>query len=183
MKGVIFRGLEALVIEKCGMAAWDALLEKNTPTGRVYISAESYPDEEIVGLAQDVAVALSMSMPEVLKAFGEYLFFHLKSRHPAIVASFVSFADLITGIDKVIHVEVAKLYHEPNLPEIDAKIIDDGFILMRYYSKRQLCMCAEGLIFGAASHYGVDVTLNHVQCMHDGFDKCLIEVKYEPTHG
>ncbi|HCP97653.1 MAG TPA: hypothetical protein DIT74_08040, partial [Pseudoalteromonas sp.] len=66
MKGVIFRGLEALVIEKCGMAAWDDLLEKNAPQGRVYISAESYPDEEIVGLAQDVATALSMSMPEVL---------------------------------------------------------------------------------------------------------------------
>jgi len=28
MKDVIFRGLEALVIEKCGMAAWDDLLEK-----------------------------------------------------------------------------------------------------------------------------------------------------------
>ena len=48
MKGVIFRGLEALVIEKCGMAAWDDLLEKNAPEGRVYISAESYPDEEIL---------------------------------------------------------------------------------------------------------------------------------------
>ena len=35
MKGVIFRGLEALVIEKCGMAAWDDLLEKNAPEGRV----------------------------------------------------------------------------------------------------------------------------------------------------
>ena len=52
------------------MAAWDDLLEKNAPQGRVYISAESYPDEEIVALAQDVATALSMSMSEVLKAFG-----------------------------------------------------------------------------------------------------------------
>lgn len=183
MKGVIFRGLEALVIEKCGMAAWDDLLEKNAPQGRVYISAESYPDEEIVGLAQDVAVALSMSMPEVLKAFGEYLFSHLKGRHPSIVESFSGFADLIIGIDQVIHVEVAKLYHEPNLPEIKAKIVDDGVILMRYYSKRKLCMCAEGLIFGAASHYGIGVSLNHVECMHDGFDSCLIEVKYETNHG
>ena len=90
---------------------------------------------------------------------------------------------LIIGIDKVIHVEVAKLYHEPNLPEIDAQIIEDGFILMRYNSKRQLCMCAEGLIFGAAAHYGVDAKLNHAQCMHDGFDSCLIEIKYETPHG
>ncbi|KAA1151531.1 MULTISPECIES: heme NO-binding domain-containing protein [Pseudoalteromonas] len=179
MKGVIFRGLEALVIEKCGMAAWDDLLEKNAPSDRIYISAESYPDEEIVGLAQDVADALSMSMPDVLKAFGEYLFGHLRGRHPTIVENFNGFADLIMGIDKVIHVEVAKLYQEPNLPEIKAELIEDGFILMHYYSKRQLCMCAEGLIFGAASHYGIEVALNHVECMHNGFDKCVIEVKYE----
>lgn len=118
---------------------------KNAPEGRVYISAESYPDEEIVGLAQDVATALSMSMPEVLKAFGEYLFSHLKARHPAIVDSFNSFADLIISIDKVIHVEVAKLYHEPNLPEIDAKIIEDGFILMRYNSSDSFVCAPKGL--------------------------------------
>ncbi|GAA61926.1 hypothetical protein P20652_3817 [Pseudoalteromonas sp. BSi20652] len=33
MKGVVFRGLEALVIEKCGMAAWDDLLEKMRQKG------------------------------------------------------------------------------------------------------------------------------------------------------
>ena len=65
-----YKDQQPLVIEKCGMAAWDDLLEKNAPQGRVYISAESYPDEEIVALAQDVATALSMSMSEVLKAFG-----------------------------------------------------------------------------------------------------------------
>ena len=66
MKGIIFRGLEALVIEKCGMAAWDELLEKNAPDGRVYISAQSYPDEEVIGLAQDVATALSMTMRAII---------------------------------------------------------------------------------------------------------------------
>ncbi|WP_254659036.1 heme NO-binding domain-containing protein [Pseudoalteromonas tetraodonis] len=83
--------------------------------------------------ANDVAIALSMFMPEVLKAFGVYLFSHLKARHPSIVANFNCFADLIIGIDKVIHVEVAKLFHEPNLPEIDAQIIEDGFVRRRAY--------------------------------------------------
>ncbi|KTD95695.1 heme NO-binding domain-containing protein [Pseudoalteromonas sp. H71] len=183
MKGIIFRGLEALVIEKCGMAAWDDLLEKNAPDARVYISAQSYPDEEIIGLAQDVAAALSMTMPEVLKAFGEYLFGHLNRSHPTVAEGFESFAELIMGIDKVIHVEVAKLYHEPNLPEIEAKLVEEGFILMHYRSKRQLCMCAEGLIYGAASHFGVNVVLDHVECMHDGCEKCVIEVRYEASNG
>ncbi|GAA61927.1 hypothetical protein P20652_3818 [Pseudoalteromonas sp. BSi20652] len=149
----------------------------------MYISAQSYPDEEILGLANDVATALSMTMPEVLKAFGQYLFGHLNRTHLGIVEGFNGFADLIMGIDKVIHVEVSKLYHEPNLPEINARLIKNGFILMEYYSKRQLCMCAEGLIYGAADYYNIDVTLNHIQCMHSGFDKCMIEIKYEAENG
>ncbi|XQF89729.1 heme NO-binding domain-containing protein [Pseudoalteromonas espejiana] len=178
MKGIIFRGLEALVIEKCGMAARDSLLSKNAPDGRVYISAQSYPDEELVGLAQDVAAALDMTMPQVLKAFGEYLFSHLQRHHPVIVEGFDSFAELIMGIDEVIHIEVAKLYQEPNLPSIRCEHKQAGKIVMHYHSKRQLCMCAEGLIYGAAAHYGINVSLNHKACMHDGYDECVIEVNY-----
>ncbi|MBQ4850195.1 heme NO-binding domain-containing protein [Pseudoalteromonas sp. MMG012] len=182
MKGVIFRGLESLVIEKCGMAAWESLLEKNAPDDRVYISAKSYPDEELVGLAQDVAVALSLPLQDVLKAFGEYLFGYLLQKHPTIVDTFDGFSSLIMGIDSVIHVEVAKLYQEPNLPKIECELVREGFILMQYYSKRKLCLCAEGLIYGAAAHYSIDVTLDHVECMHQGADACVIEVRYESTN-
>ncbi|KAF7764185.1 hypothetical protein PCIT_b0111 [Pseudoalteromonas citrea] len=178
MKGVIFRGLESLVIEKCGMAAWEALLEKNAPDDRVYISAQSYPDEELFGLAQDVAVALQLPMTDVLRAFGEYLFGYLLQRHPTIVDEFDGFVSLIMGIDSVIHVEVAKLYQEPNLPKIRCEVIEEGFILMHYYSSRKLCLCAEGLIYGAAAHYNMNVTLDHVECMHKGADECAIEVRF-----
>ena len=179
MKGVIFRGLESLVIEKCGMGAWDTLLEKNAPNDRVYISAQSYPDEELFGLAQDVALVLELSMAEVLKVFGEYLFDYLLQRHPAIVEQFDGFVSLITSIDSVIHSEVAKLYQEPNLPSIRCTVIEDGFILMHYYSSRQLCLCAEGLIYGAAAHYNMTVTLEHIECMHKGADECTIEVRFK----
>ena len=183
MKGVVFRGLESLVIEKCGMNAWDELLRKNAPNERVYISPASYPDEEMFALLNDVSIKLNMAMPDVLKAFGKYLFSYLAAKHPAIISDFNSFSNLIVSIDKVIHVEVAKLYHEPNLPKINAVRVDKGLILMDYYSKRKLCMCAEGLIYGAAFYFDINVTLNHVQCMHDGFDKCIIEVIYEEENG
>ncbi|TMO60438.1 heme NO-binding domain-containing protein [Pseudoalteromonas aurantia] len=179
MKGVIFRGLESLVIEKCGMAVWDTLLEKNAPEDRVYISVQSYPDDELVGLAQYVAVALQLPIAEVLKAFGEYLFGYLLPRHSTIIAKFDGFVSLIMSIDSVIHSEVAKLYQEPNLPKIRCKVIEDGLILMHYYSSRKLCLCAEGLIYGAAAHYNMTVTLKHIECMHKGADECAIEVRFK----
>lgn len=183
MKGVVFRGIESLVIDKCGMNAWEELLKKNSPNGRVYISPTSYPDEEMFALLNDVSIKLNMAMPDILKVFGKYLFNYLVTKHPMIIKDFDSFPNLIVSIDKVIHAEVAKLYYEPSLPKINAVRVDEGFILMDYYSKRKLCMCAEGLIYGAASYFDINVTLNHIQCMHDGFAKCIIEVAYEEKNG
>jgi predicted hydrocarbon binding protein len=183
MKGIIFRGLESLVIEKCGMAVWEALLEKNVPSNRVYISAQSYPDEELVRLAKDVALAMKVPMDEVLKTFGEYLFEYLLQRHLSIVERFDGFVSLMMGIDSVIHFEVAKLYQEPNLPSIKCELIEDGFILMHYSSSRKLCLCAEGLIYGAAAHYNINVALKHLQCMHNGATQCEIEVRFDEVVG
>lgn len=178
MKGIIFRGLESLVVKKYGMAVWDQLLEKNAPDQRVYISAESYPDPELFSLATDVADFLSLPLPDVLRAFGEYLFGYLLERHPIIMAKFSNFDELMMGIDSVIHAEVAKLYNEPNLPKVKCEKRDSGLMVVHYYSVRKLCLCAEGLIYGAASHYGIEVRLEHIECMHNGASECVIEVKY-----
>ncbi|MBD1582605.1 heme NO-binding domain-containing protein [Pseudoalteromonas sp. S16_S37] len=172
MKGVVFRGLEELVIKNQGMAAWEALLDKHAPKNRVYISAQSYPDEELFALANEVAEILDKPLKDILRIFGEYLFGYLTEKHAGILQQFSDFQSLILGIDSVIHTEVSKLYHEPNLPTISSELLEDGRILMHYSSSRKLCFCAEGLIYGAGAHYGVHAEIEHMQCMHDGFEQC-----------
>ncbi|BBN83658.1 hypothetical protein PA25_36430 [Pseudoalteromonas sp. A25] len=179
MKGVVFRGLEALVIETQGMAAWEGLLDKHAPEDRVYISAQSYPDEELFAMAKDVADILEKPFVDVLRIFGEYLFGYLTEKHAGMLQQFSGFQSLILGIDSVIHAEVAKLYHEPNLPLISSELIKPGCILLKYSSCRKLCFCAEGLIYGAGSHYGVNTQIEHQQCMHDGYDHCRLLLTFE----
>ncbi|MCF2906903.1 heme NO-binding domain-containing protein [Pseudoalteromonas sp. DL2-H2.2] len=172
MKGIIFRSLEELVVENLGMGAWNALLDEHSPDHRSYVSAVSYPDEELFALANGVATKMALPLPEVLGVFGRFLFGSLAAKHPTVLAELDTFEKLILAIDSVIHVEVAKLYDEPNLPQIDAKIVNDSEIVVEYRSPRKLCFCAEGLIYGAADHYNKQIEISHTSCMHNEDDHC-----------
>ena len=46
---------------------------------------------------------------------------------------------------------------------------------MRYRSERRMCAFAEGLIEGAAEHFGERATIAQPQCMHRGDDHCVLE--------
>ncbi|MCG7535437.1 heme NO-binding domain-containing protein [Pseudoalteromonas sp. OOF1S-7] len=177
MKGIIFRSLEELVVENLGMSAWNALLDEHCPAHRSYVSAVSYPDEELFALANGVAKHMALPLPDVLGVFGRYLFGSLAAKHPTVLAELDTFEKLIVAIDSVIHVEVAKLYDEPNLPKIDTEIINDSEIVVDYCSPRKLCFCAEGLIYGAADHYNRQIEISHTSCMHNNDDHCRFVVK------
>ncbi|MFC3031595.1 heme NO-binding domain-containing protein [Pseudoalteromonas fenneropenaei] len=179
MKGVIFRALEQLVVDKLGMAAWNNLLQHHGLAEQVYISPKSYPDQELMSLVGGISEALAIPADQVVKMFGEYLFGYLANRHCAIMNQFVNFQELIFGIDAVIHKEVIKLYHEPNLPAIRVEQGSQGELNVFYASKRQLCWCAEGLIVGAAKYFNTRISLQHPECMHQGASECRIVVKVE----
>ncbi|KZN60121.1 hypothetical protein N473_24395 [Pseudoalteromonas luteoviolacea CPMOR-1] len=178
MKGLIFRCLEELVIETKGMDLWEELLEKHCPEDRVYISARSYPDEELVNMAISVSEVLELSLPDTLKAFGTYLFSFLAKKHPAIVSEFKSFEELILSIDEVIHSEVQKLYEEPNLPTISAKVVNKNTIELIYNSPRKLCFCAEGLIYGCAEHFNEEVNIEQATCTHNDDEVCTFIINH-----
>ncbi|NSY32519.1 hypothetical protein DS891_02705 [Pseudoalteromonas sp. JC28] len=173
MRGVIFRGLEELVVEAIGMQTWDELLEAHAPEGRVYVSPTSYPDAELFALAQGVADKLNKPLTDVLAIFGQSLFGFLAEKHKGISSKFTSFEELVLSIDSVIHMEVKKLYDEPNLPSIAAIVKDDKTIVLEYCSNRKLCFCAEGLLYGAAQFYSRKLKIEHPQCMHSGAKHCV----------
>ena len=47
---------------------------------------------------------------------------------------------------------------------------------MGYSSPRQLCDLAHGFILGVGDHYDEAVAVRHLQCMHDGSERCLMAV-------
>ena len=180
MKGSIFQALESLVLQHRDMGYWNALLAKNTPEGRCYVSVNNYPDAELNALVADICEELQLESSVVLTVFGRHLFSHLMQHYQVVVSRLQHFEALILNINNVIHKEVSKLHQGANLPIMQCMMIASGHIEMQYNSPRRLCILAEGLVYGAAEHFNMEVTIKHLKCQHRGDEACILDIYYQP---
>ena len=179
MKGSIFHALESLVLQYRDMGYWNALLAKNTPEGRCYVSVNNYPDAELNALVVDICEELKLEPNVVLTVFGRHLFANLM-QHYHVVSLFQHFEALILNITNVIHKEVNKLHQGANLPIMRCMMISSGHIEMHYSSQRRLCILAEGLTYGAAEHFKMEVKIKPPKCQHRGDEACILDIYYTP---
>jgi hypothetical protein len=140
----------------------------------IYTSVEDYPDSELFSMVGASSKIVDVPAPTLVEQFGAYMFDVLNSKSPIFSEQQPDFFSFIKSIDGVIHKEVKKLYDSPNLPSLDCEQISDNKLNIKYSSPRKLCFLAEGLIRGAAKHYGVDYSLQHETCMLNDSDHCLI---------
>ena len=175
MKGVVFTLLNEMVEEKFGLEAWDQLIQKAGSDG-IYISTESYPDAELMGLVATASVMTGIAVDDLVRAFGEYMIPHFHSKYPVFFKPEMTLKSFLLTVDQVIHVEVRKLYPDAGLPEFQYEDESDDQLTMIYNSPRKLCALAEGLIAGSAKHFKTDYTLDHSTCMHQGADHCVLKI-------
>lgn len=175
MKGAIFIALNQVVEESAGIGAWEQLIEKVNPaSGGVYVSVESYPDDELFAFVKELSGMTGIPQPLLIRNFGESLFAILNDKYPQFTAAQPDFFEFVKSIDGTIHKEVEKLYHNPNLPKLVCEQRSDREMMVYYRSPRKLCTLAHGLFAGAASFYKLDCQFDHQRCMHEGADHCEI---------
>ncbi len=175
MKGAIFIAMNELVEESFGLPVWLNALDKACSDG-AYTSAETYDDEALIAIAQALSEDLNTPMPDLLFAFGEFLFGFLYRGHPAYVDRCTEFFEFIESVGSMIHKEVRKLDDEAQPPTVSLQRHSSSEGVLSYRSSRQLCRLAEGLLTGASKHFSINISLEHQQCMHHGADLCLIKV-------
>ncbi len=178
MKGVVFNILEEMVVEGYGMAVWNDILDEAQNSTGIFIAFESYPDEKLFELVGIICKKLDQPAEVIVEAFGQYLFGGLSKRHSHFDEAHDSLDSFLKSIHDVIHVEVAKLYNDPNLPAIECMDNPDGTMTLRYRSPRKLCLLAEGLIRGAATKFEQGIKLKHDVCMHKDSDFCDLVIEY-----
>ena len=176
MKGVIFNLLETMVEEKFGIEAWDALLQQTGSDG-VFVSTAVYSDEQLTSLVVAASEKLDVPVNDLIRLFGEYIFPHFKTKNPSLIPDGMTLKEFLLTVDRVVHVEVRKLHPDANLPSFEYVDENDDELTMIYSSPRKMCMLAEGLISGAAKHFGTSYTLTHDKCMHNGEDTCELHLK------
>jgi heme-NO-binding protein len=178
MKGIVFNLLAEIVEREYGVDAWDALLEQAGVDG-VYTSLGSYPDADLLKLVAAAASTLRMPGDAIVRWFGRSALPLLADRYPGLFEGHRSTRMFLLTLNDIIHPEVRKLYPGADVPEFDYDSSSPTVLVMGYRSTRKLCAFAEGLIEGAAAHYGEDVSVEQPQCMNRGDEKCVLRVAFK----
>ncbi len=178
MKGAVFIALNEFIEEQYGIELWEKLLDDVKPKCEgIFTSTEDYPDEEVRKFIAAISSRTELSPEDVTRIFGRFLFDELNKKFPIFTKISSDLFSFLESIENVIHKEVRKLYDNTSLPLITPLRRSDTVLELEYSSPRKLCLLAEGLVEGAAAHFGERIQLSHPRCMHRGAASCLLVVE------
>ncbi|MBA2353710.1 MAG: heme NO-binding domain-containing protein [Acidobacteria bacterium] len=178
MKGIVFNLLEEVVSRRYGDDTWDQLLDAAGLDG-AYTSLGNYPDAQLFALVAAASTALDVPAHAVVRWFGREAIPLMAQKYPVFFDRHTQTRPFLTTLNSIIHPEVRKLYPGADVPDFVMDSSSPDLLRMDYMSARKLCAFAEGLIEGAAAHFGERVSITHDRCMHRGDLQCQLELTFE----
>jgi Haem-NO-binding len=177
MKGIIFNLVEEIVSREHGKAAWDDLLDGAGLDG-AYTPLGSYPDAHLVALVDVASSKFAIPADDVVRWIGRSSLPIFAERYPDFFASHATTRSFLLTLNDIIHPQVRTLFPDAVVPWFDFDTPSPDVLTMGYDSPRRMCAFAEGLIEGAADHFGEDVSLSQLTCMKEGDPKCLLQISF-----
>ena len=169
MKGIIFTEFLDMVEDAVGYETVDQLITENDlPSNGVYTSIGTYDHSEMVILLMALSKKTSISVSELLHAFGQYMFGTFEKNYASFLDAAPDAFSFLESIEKYIHVEVKKLYPDAELPRFETKRVQGNTLEMIYYSDRRMSDFALGLIEKAMQYYEEEVTIDRKFIKGDG---------------
>lgn len=178
MKGMVFTMLNDLVESQFGIDTWDDLIDETQPeSGGIYTSVETYPDQELLAYVQALSTRTGIPQADLVRAFGKFVLGKFYEIHPEFFDQHTA-KSFLQSVHDVIHVEVKKLHPDVVLPEFTYEDAGENGLIMNYYSPRQLCHLAEGLIQGTSERFSQAITVAHDVCTHAGAEHCVLSLQF-----
>ena len=169
MKGIVFTELLEMVEDRYGYALVDQLLtESNLPSGGSYTAIGTYDHAEMMTLIHNLAQKTQLSTPDLLRAYGRYMFVSFTRGYRPFIDRVDSAFGLLQSVQHYVHVEVRKLYPDAELPHFTVEQPADNHLIMHYESQRKLADFAHGLIEGCLAHFGETATITRTNLADDG---------------
>lgn len=155
MKGVVFTEFLAMVEKQFSADMVDDVIDDaHLPNGGAYTAVGTYPHQEMVAMVVALSQRTGIPVPDLVRAFGEYLFGRFVLAYPSFFRGIDNAFKFLSGIEDIIHVEVLKLYPDAELPRFDVEHMDDRKLVLLYQSPRHFEDLAEGLMRGCVAHFG-----------------------------
>ena len=162
MKGIVFcEFVEMMEQEFSGEMADEIISGAQLESGGAYTTVGTYDHHEMLTLVTRLSEKTGMPVPDLINAFGRYLFGRFSELYPAFFEGVDGAFSFLDRIEEHVHVEVRKLYPDAELPTFDTSRVGDDTMVMVYQSTRPFADLAHGLIEGCIAHYGdpVDVQM------------------------
>ena len=169
MKGIVFTEFLEMVESKFGIEMVNGLLDSSElASGGVYSAVGTYDHKEMVSLVVELGKRSGMPLPDLLKAFGKYLFQTFTRSYASMFESAKDGFDFLQRVDQEVHVEVLKLYPDAELPSFVTERIDAQTLQMDYRSDRSMGALAHGLIEACGEHYNEGYEIEFQPQTEDG---------------
>jgi len=161
MKGTIVKCVEELVTTKFGKDKWKECLKKaGLSEQRIYATTEDVPDAEVMGIVKSVSAVASLSMEQVMDAFGDYW---CTVYAPGIYKVYFDKAknarEFLLNLDQV-HTTMTKSIKSAKPPHFRYEWQGDKHLIMHYNSERGLVALMPGLVRGVGKYYKEDLKVN-----------------------
>ncbi|MBO0613431.1 MAG: hypothetical protein RL122_1138 [Pseudomonadota bacterium] len=160
MKGLVFTEFLEMVEHTFSADTVDDIIDAaDLASGGAYTSVGTYPHAEMVTLVKNLSKQTGISVPDLIKTFGHYLFERFVVLYPRFFTNSPDAFDFLDSIEKHVHVEVRKLYPDAELPTFDTLREGTQKLIMIYRSQHPFASLAEGLIEGCLAHYQVNANI------------------------
>jgi hypothetical protein len=144
---------------------------------RVFETTEAYEDDRFAEQLRRLAERTGESSEDLLRGFGSFAATKtFAGLFPAYYAESADAFDFLLGIEEKIHELVRATIPGAVPPRLHVHALHGLGVLVSYTSERGLCSLLEGLVRGTAEHYGDEVELEEIQCMHRGDPGCVFTV-------
>lgn len=160
MKGIVFTEFIEMVEAEFSPAVADRIItDAELPSGGVYTAVGTYDYREAVALVGALSRVSGQPVPDLLRAFGQYLLQRFVTLYPTFFERVDSTFAFLESVDRCIHVEVRKLYPDAETPQIETRVASPETLTLIYRSERGFHDLAEGLIRGCATHFGENLAI------------------------
>jgi hypothetical protein len=145
----------------------------------MFLTVESYPDEEAVRLVAAAARVTRKDAAAILEDFGEFITPDLMSMYGGMAHPDWRTLEFLENTETTIHRVVRARDGKASPPEIRCTRTSPREVMIIYGSARRLCALARGLVRGVAQHYGEKVRISEPDCMSRGAARCKLVVRLE----
>jgi hypothetical protein len=174
MKGIIFNFVEDFVTETLSADAWDDVLASSGVVGS-YTSLGAYSDEDFSGIIRRAAAAMGLSENDTLRSSARQGFAYLARKAPAFLEGVDQWRVAFLAFDDTAHPEVIAIFLDQGGATL--KIVpDEDDLIVTFTSKRGLCALTDGLMRGCGDWFEVELSVEHLSCLHRGDESCRMRV-------